>query len=34
MLLAFVGITGIGKSFLAEEISKTLKFKKKRIQIS
>ena len=28
MLLAFVGITGVGKSFLAEEISKTLNFKK------
>lgn len=28
MLLAFVGITGVGKSFLAEELSKTLNFKK------
>ena len=28
MLLAFVGITGVGKSFLAEELSKTLDFKK------
>lgn len=28
MLLALVGITGVGKSFLAEELSKTLNFKK------
>lgn len=31
MLLAFAGITGVGKSFLAEELSKTLNFKKVHI---
>ena len=28
MLLAFSGITGVGKSYLAEQLSKELNFKK------